>query len=282
MSVTATAEARRADASEVWDWRLKVYFDDDPEPGLGGQGLFLIPPVFQALGRDRLRYWQMAPAEHAAMIFLLSQLRPKVAIEVGTHLGGSLQVLSHFSERVYSLDINPEIPRRLEGWFPNVEYITGPSGETLPPLLERLGRERAELGFVLIDGDHTSEGVRRDINNLLKFRPRVPLYVILHDGFNPDCRAGMRSADWASSPYVHAFDLDYVLGNINPAPGFRNELWGGLALAILLPEERQGRFEVTGKGELTLQAAIAATRPPQRSLLRRAASKAKRMLLGRH
>src|SRR5512135_3720002 len=125
-------------------------------------------------------YWMMSPAEQAALVFLLEHLRPKVAIEIGTRFGGSLQVLGQFCDRVYSLDINPEVPQRLDGRFPNVEYLVGPSAQTLPPLIDRLQREGAELSFTLVDGDHSAEEVRKDIDNLLQFRPTVPFYIITH------------------------------------------------------------------------------------------------------
>ena len=52
----------------------------------------------------------MSPAEQAALVFLLEHLRPKVAIEIGTRFGGSLEVLEQFCERVYSLDVDPGAP----------------------------------------------------------------------------------------------------------------------------------------------------------------------------
>ena len=222
----------------------------------------------------------MSPAEQAALVFLLEHLRPKVAIEIGTRFGGSLQVLAQFCDRVYSLDVDPEVPQRLEGKYSNVEYLIGLSDQTLPPLIDRLQRVGAELSFALVDGDHSTEGVRKDIDNLLRFRPTIPFYIVMHDSFMPCCRDGLKQANWSANPHIHAVELDFVPGIVNPAPKFRNELCGGLALGILLPHERQGRFEITARSELTLQAAMASLYP-RRSLLRRAAGKAKRVLLGR-
>lgn len=129
-------------------------------------------PLLDRVLRSNLRLsWQMTPAEQAMMIYLLERIRPKVAIEIGTRFGGSLQVIAQYAERVYSLDIDPEVKRRLNGLFPNVEYLIGPSDRTLPALLDRLQREQAEVGFVLVDGDHTAKGVCKDINNLLRFKP---------------------------------------------------------------------------------------------------------------
>ncbi len=79
---------------------------------------------------------------------LVEHLKPKAAIEIGTRFGGSLQVLAKFCDRVYSLDIDPEVQDRLKGRFENVEYLIGPTDETLLPLLDRLQRESTEVGFI--------------------------------------------------------------------------------------------------------------------------------------
>jgi hypothetical protein len=63
----------------------------------------------------------------------------------------------------------------------------------------------------------------------------------------------MITANWADNPYVHLVELDFISGTLNPSRAFRGELWGGLGLAVLLPEKRSGRFEVTGRGNLTIQ-----------------------------
>jgi hypothetical protein len=267
---------------------LKVDYDDSPNRDEAGNGLTLFPLINQSLGTKKLLDWMMSPSEKVSLIFLLEHLRPKVAIEIGTRFGGSLQVLAQFCDRVYSIDVDPDIPRRLEGKFPNVEYLIGPSDEILPPLIDRLGKEGAELGFALVDGDHSAEGVRKDIDNLLRFRPTVPFYIVMHDSFNPQCRRGLMQACWSANRYVHAVELDFVAGTVNSAPKYRNQLWGGLALGILLPHERQGRFEITGRAERTRKAAMFSpeirfaqfTGHARRTLPARAAAKAKRMLVG--
>lgn len=146
-------------------------------------------------------------------------------------------------------------------------------------MIDRLQDERAEVSFVLVDGDHSAEGVRRDINNVLRLKPIVPLYIIMHDSFNPECRRGLRESDWAGSPYVHAVELDFVGGTVNPSPAFAGQLWGGMALGILRPEPRQGRFEVIGRAERTYQDAFKVEwRPPsRRPLHRRIVSRLRRM-----
>jgi hypothetical protein len=230
----------------------------------------------------------MSPSEKVALIFLLEHLRPRVAIEIGARYGGSLQVLSKFCDRVYSIDIDPDVPRRLGKKFANVDYMIGPSDQILPSLIDRLEKEGAALSFALVDGDHSAEGVRKDIDNLLRFRPTVPLYIVMHDSFNPQCRLGLMQANWSANRYCHAVELDFVAGTVNSAPNYRDELWGGLALGILLPYERQGRFEITGRAERTRKAAMFSPEirfkdfkgKMKRTVPARVVIRAKRMLFG--
>jgi hypothetical protein len=274
--------------SYPFDGELKIDYDDSPDRDKAGNGLDLFPLINQSLRKDKLLDWMMSPSEKVALIFLLSYLRPKVAIEIGTKYGGSLQALTQFCDRVYSIDVDPDVRSRLEGKFPNVEYLIGPSDQILPPLIQHLGSQGAELSFALVDGDHSAEGVRKDIDNLLRFRPTVPLYIVMHDSFNPQCRLGLKQANWSGNRYVHAVELDFVAGTVSSAPNYRDQLWGGLALGILLPHERQGRFEITGRAGRTCKAAVFSPQilskrfkaHAKRTLPAHAAVKAKRMLFG--
>jgi hypothetical protein len=186
--------------------------------------------------------WHMSGPERTALVQLLDRIRPPVAIEVGTHQGGSLQVIAPRAGRVYSIDINPLVAASLQGRFPNVEFRTGDSATVLPALLREIEASGAELGFVLIDGDHTGPGVLADINAVLRHVPRRPLYILLHDSFNPPCRAGMLKADWRACPHVHQVEIDFMggVGLWGPCPWDSYELWGGMALALMLPEKRAG------------------------------------------
>ena len=202
-----------------------------------------------AVGLDPTIEWQMQPGEQTALVALLAGLRPKVAIEIGSRYGGSMQVLHRYADRVISLDIDPTCRERLGGKYPKSEFVTGDSKATLPPLMEQLTKEGADVGFVLIDGDHSAVGVQGDIRGLLKYRPRCPVFVVMHDSFNPDVRNGIRTAPWAESPYVHAVELDYLPGVLALDADAHREMWGGFALAVLLPEPRAGALAVTARME---------------------------------
>ena len=184
--------------------------------------------------------WQMNDTERAALLALVSTLKPKCAIEVGVYKGGSLAILAAHSSKVYALDINPACETAYAGKYPNVSFITGSSEHTLPKLIEAIQASGESLDFVFIDGDHTEKGVRRDIESVLQYRPKNPLYILLHDSFNPGCRKGMREAMWSHSPYVHFVELDFTTGRFvsnKESRGYR-EMWNGFALAGLLPQER--------------------------------------------
>lgn len=194
----------------------------------------------QISSRFEFDHWMMTDAERSALAVLIDKLRPQCVIEIGTYRAGSLKVLSKYAEHVYSLDIDPSCRENYAEQFPNVEFLVGHSKDTVPEALEKIENRGQELGFVLIDGGHSESGARNDINALLKYKPSSPLYIIMHDSFNPGCRRGIRTANWEENPHVHLLELDYVVGRLMPkdeGSSYR-QMWCGFALAILLPESR--------------------------------------------
>ena len=128
--------------------------------------------------------------------------------------------------------------------FPDVHFIAGKSWEVLPDLLKKISDEQLRLGFILIDGDHTSEGVRNDINAILRnYNPIGRLVILFHDSFNPVCRKGILQAGWADCPFVHYVDIDYIPGTYVDdeynGKTQQNTMWGGFCLAVLEPAERK-------------------------------------------
>lgn len=60
--------------------------------------------------------WSMTSSERLSIIRLLDTLRPAVSLEIGSYRGGSLQALSAFSQHVISVDIDPTVRSRLQGF----------------------------------------------------------------------------------------------------------------------------------------------------------------------
>lgn len=212
--------------------------------------------------------WQMDYCERACLIAILQNLRPEHGVEIGTFSGGSLAVLSRFSQRVFSLDINPLSSQRLKGRFRNVTFLVGDSRTELPKVLEQVEHLQSGPSFILLDGDHSRAGVLADLSNVLQFRPRFPTIIMCHDSFNPDCRQGMIEAPWADNPYVRLVELDFERGGIFEVT--RGVMWGGLALAIMLPERRQGPL-VVGQRHQMLFDAIYRQSPHRQGLIRKLA-----------
>jgi hypothetical protein len=186
-------------------------------------------------------HWQMTRCEKYAFASLIQVADPDVAIEIGTYKGGSLQVISRGARKVYSIDTSADCKDKLGDQFGNVEFLTGDSRQLLPSLLNRIGTSGEKLGFVLIDGDHSTDGVRHDINAVLEHTPTGALYIVFHDCFHPPSREGILTADWQLCPYVHYVEVDFIPG-VYHHDAFDTakprSMYGGLAVALMLPEKR--------------------------------------------
>ena len=192
-------------------------------------------------------HWQMTRCEKYALASILEVANPDVAIEIGTYKGGSLQMISKHANKTYSIDTSPSCKEELERHFNNVEFLTGRSKTLLPELLNRIRDRNESLGFVLIDGDHSKEGVKSDINAVLQYVPICPLYIVFHDSFIPNSRQGILAADWHECEYVHYVEVDFIPGVYHHEAfdtAKSRTMAGGLATALLLPEKRKNELIV--------------------------------------
>ena len=80
--------------------------------------------------------WQMSPGERATLEGVLAQLRPALALEVGTAQGGSLRRVAAYSEEVHSFDL--VAPDAEVTGLANVTFHTGDSHVLLPETLAQL------------------------------------------------------------------------------------------------------------------------------------------------
>ena len=194
-----------------------------------------------ALDLDKLSlYWEMVNAEKIALLNLLGDIKPLVSIEIGSREGGSLQLISQLSKTVYSLDIDPSV-KNLTEKFSNVNFIIGDSKDTLPVLLNDLSEKNEHPDFILIDGDHSAEGVKRDIENILQLKIAKPLVILVHDSFNPTCRKGMLDADYTINNNVEKIEIDFVQGIFSPSPTTKGEMWGGFGVIYLNPKTNSNK-----------------------------------------
>ena len=191
-----------------------------------GQGQALLDlPSFSA------NPWQMSFGERAAIEGVLAQLRPRLAIEIGTAEGGSLGRIAAHSERVISFDlVEPEAEVRS---LANVELRTGDSHALLPLELERLAAAGEQVDFVLVDGDHSADGARRDVADLLASEALANAVILAHDSLNQEVRRGLEEVSYAEIEKVAFVDLDFVGGYVPAKPPMLGECWGGLGLIVV-------------------------------------------------
>jgi Methyltransferase domain len=174
---------------------------------------------------------QMSFGERAGLEGLLAQARPRLAIEIGTAEGGTLERLAHYSQQVLALDLDCSVAR--ERRLANVTFHEGDSHILLPELLSGLTEEARNVDFALVDGDHSSEGVRLDVTALLDSPATTSSLIVIHDTSNELVRAGLERIPFEAYPKVAHVDLDFLPGYVFREPSLRHELWGGLGLVVV-------------------------------------------------
>jgi hypothetical protein len=177
---------------------------------------------------------QMSFGERAAMEGVLAQLRPGVALEVGTAEGGSLRRIARYSGHVHSIDLDhtpcgEDVPD-------NVTLHTGDSHQLLPGVLRELAAAAAGLDLALVDGDHSFEGVQRDLRAIVDSPCAANCVILVHDTMNPEVRAGIEAVGVESLAEVIYVELDFVCGYVYRRGAAQGSAWGGLGLIITGPE----------------------------------------------
>jgi hypothetical protein len=183
--------------------------------------------------------WQMSYGERAALEGLLSQRKPALAIEIGTAEGGSLERIALHSGEVHSFDLVE--PNNASRALPNVTFHTGDSHALLPVVLDELAAADRVVDLVLVDGDHSSEGVRRDLEDLLNSPAISATLIVIHDTMNEVVRAGLDEVEFEAWPKVAYVELDFVPGYMFRERSLLGELWGGLGLVVTLAGPQQER-----------------------------------------
>lgn len=188
----------------------------------------MIPDVFSA----GMEAWQMTNGERAAYEGTLSFVRPHLAVEVGSAMGGSLERTAAHSRHVHSFDLDK--PGPVASALPNVTFHTGDSHELLAPWLETVVCDGATIDFAHVDGDHTSAGAAQDITDLISC-PAFDGVMLIHDVANQDVRDGLDLVRFERFPDVIYVDYNFVPGRMTKRRGEGEfcQLWGGIGLVIV-------------------------------------------------
>ncbi len=187
--------------------------------------------------------WQMTLGERAALEGVLAATSPSLSIEIGTAQGGSLARIAANSGEVHSFDLehSPE-----HSWPGNATLHSGDSHENLPRFLSELAGAGRNVDFALVDGDHTADGVRRDMDDLLESPAVGTTVILIHDTLNEVVREGLEAARMPERDGVCRCELDFVPGHLSEGGPFANQLWGGLGLVLVDREGGGSAFGLSG------------------------------------
>jgi GT2 family glycosyltransferase/glycosyltransferase involved in cell wall biosynthesis len=173
----------------------------------------------------------MSNGERAAVEGVLSRLKPGLAIEIGTAEGATLGSIAGHATEVHSFDLfEPTLPA---GKLEHVTIHTGDSHELLPQVLADFAGAGRNVDFVLVDGDHSSAGVKRDLEDLLASPALSRTTILIHDVSNPTVRSGLEAVDYTAYAKVVAVELDWITGYVFSDTHFDHELWGGLGCVTI-------------------------------------------------
>lgn len=173
--------------------------------------------------------WQMSLGERAALEGILSSLKPRLAVEVGTAEGASLRRIAHHAAEVHSFDLlEPSLP----GLGEHVHLHPGDSTQTLPRVLEGFADAGRNVDFALVDGEHSAAGVRRDVEALLASPAVADTVIVTHDTANEEVRRGLDAVPFDAWPKVATVDLDFLPGHLGLGR-FPGELWYGLGVILV-------------------------------------------------
>ena len=114
----------------------------------------------------------------------------------------------------------------------NVTLHIGDSHSLLPETLAEFAERGRNVDFVLVDGDHLTDGVRRDMEDLLNSEATAQTLIVMHDTMNPVVREGLEAVTFDVWPKVEYVELDFVAGQVFRQPSLFGELWGGLGLVV--------------------------------------------------
>ena len=138
--------------------------------------------------RKRVDTLLEAPAElllpeRLLLYSLVRGLKPKRCLEIGSHFGGSTAILVAALDDVGAgtlvcIDPNPLVPADL--WDTLAHRATMIPGCSPDALLDARRTADGSFDFVFIDGDHTVDGVARDVEGVLSVCA-AGAHLVFHD-----------------------------------------------------------------------------------------------------
>jgi predicted O-methyltransferase YrrM len=188
--------------------------------------------------QSRMQMILAAPAllllpERLLLYAFVRGVRPQRALEIGTRFGGSAAIICAALDDVQAgsllcLDGAADVPADLWASIHHrATLVRGHSPAALASASEAAG---GPFDFIFIDGDHTADGVARDIDGVLTVA--APGAAILcHDAHYADVAVGI---DRGLRRHAGVLVDGGLISTLSTAPSTRRdgtiESWGGLRL----------------------------------------------------
>jgi len=111
---------------------------------------------------------------------IITEVRPDLIVETGTHYGGSALFIAHMLDIVgKGMIVTIDIAEHPRPSHPRIRYITGSSADA--DLIDSVFREHeAEVCLVILDSDHSKDHVSQELR-LLAPHVNVGSYMIVED-----------------------------------------------------------------------------------------------------
>lgn len=178
----------------------------------------------------------MLPGERTALYATVFASRPQRCLEIGTLHGGSAVItvaaLDDIGQeaRLACVDPNPRVePHTLERIKHRATLVEGFSPDALKDATELLG---GRFDFAMIDGDHSLEGVIRDLEGVLPhLEPGA--YLLMHDAHYYEVADGIaqvceRHAGLIDCGLLSRESTPDLGGAVDPTG--KPVVWGGMQL----------------------------------------------------
>jgi predicted O-methyltransferase YrrM len=175
----------------------------------------------------------MSMQERVMLYALVAGLQPRTVLEIGTFKGGSTMIMCAALDdlgdgQIVCVDPDPRVdPEHWASIEHRATMIARPSPEALAEAAARAGRP---FDFALIDGDHSTEGVVRDIDATL---PTLAddAYLLFHDvHYFRVADAIKRALDRYADVLCDAGLVSAAANDLGEEEDGRKVLWGGLQL----------------------------------------------------
>ena len=159
-----------------------------PALGLGGDAPEVYPDDLKPFTGTGLRHWQY-PVQFAKYLAHLADFPIRSYVEIGVQHGGTFAITVEYLQRfgtleaAYAIDLN-RVPS-LKRYARQNRIVQVLREDSSSERFRDFVRHRGPFGLVLIDGDHSEAGCRRDFDNVADHAAAIAFHDI-SDGYYSD------------------------------------------------------------------------------------------------